>query len=99
MEGVMGSILLVLVGLIVGIIIMFIFNLIRKNSASNSADKILEKAHAEGERIKKDYIAEAKNDANELKLKTEEEIKEKKSELKELESRILVREENIDKRV
>ena len=98
MEGVMGSILLVLVGLIVGIIIMFIFNLIRKNSASNSADKILEKAHAEGERIKKDYIAEAKNDANELKLKTEEEIKEKKSELKELESRILVREENIDKR-
>ena len=98
MNSTMISILLVLVGLIVGIVAMFIFNLIRKNSASNSADKILEKARAEGERIKKDYIAEAKEEANELRNKTDEEVKEKKSEIKEFENRLLVREENIDKR-
>ena len=69
MTDVIISILLVLVGLIVGIIVMFIFNLIRKNTAINKADKILEKARIEGEKIKKDYIAEAKNEANELKVK------------------------------
>ena len=92
------SILLVLAGLIVGIIAMFIFNFVRKNSAADSADKILEKAKAEGEKIKKDYIAEAKQETNELKIKTDEEIKEKKAEIKESEQRLLTREENIDKR-
>ena len=98
MGNIMSSILLVLVGLIVGIIGMFIFNLIRKNTATNKADKILEKARIEGERIKKDYIAEAKNEANELKIKTDEEIKEKKSEIKESENRLNTREENIERR-
>ena len=98
MNSVISSILLVLVGLIVGIIIMFIFNLIRKNTATNKADKILEKARIEGEKIKKDYIAEAKNEANELKIKTDEEIKEKKSEIKESENRLNTREENIERR-
>ena len=98
MENIMSSMLLVLVGLIVGIIVMFIFNLIRKNTATNKADKILEKARIEGERIKKDYIAEAKNEANELKIKIDEEIKEKKSEIKESESRLNTREENIERR-
>ena len=50
MTDVIISILLVLVGLIVGIVIMFIVNLIRKNSATNKADKILDdvdkKVHA-----------------------------------------------------
>ena len=56
MPDIISSILLVLVGLIVGIIAMFIVNLIRKNSASDKADKILEHARIEGEKIKKDYI-------------------------------------------
>ena len=98
MGNIMSSILLVLVGLIVGIIVMFIFNLIRKNTATNKADKILEKARIEGEKIKKDYIAEAKNEANELKIKTDVEIKEKKSEIKESENRLNTREENIERR-
>lgn len=98
MNDVIISILLVLVGLIVGIIIMFIVNLIRKNSATNKADKILEKAKIDAEKIKKDYIAEAKEETNELKLKADEEIKERKKELKESENRLLTREENIDRR-
>lgn len=98
MPDVISSILLVLVGLIVGIIIMFIVNLIRKNSASNTADRILEHARIDGEKIKKDYIAEAKEEASALKTKTDEEIKEKKSEIKESENRLIIREENIDRR-
>ena len=98
MNSVISSILLVLVGLIVGIIVMFIANLIRKNSATDKADKILEKARIEGEKIKKDYIAEAKEEANELKIKTDEEIKEKKTEIKESENRLNTREENIERR-
>ena len=98
MNSVIISILLVLVGLIVGIIIMFIFNLVRKNSASNKADKILENAKIDAEKIKKDYIAEAKTEINELKIKADEEIKERKQEIKESENRLLTREENMDKR-
>ena len=98
MNSVMISILLVLVGLIVGIIGMFIANLIRKNTATDKADKILERARTEGEKIKKDYIAEAKEEANELKIKTDQEIKEKKSEIKESENRLNTREENIERR-
>ena len=47
---------------------------------------------------KKDYILEAKEETNNLKIKAEEEIKEKKQELKESENRLLTREENIDRR-
>ena len=98
MENIMSSMLLVLLGIIVGIIVMFIFNLIRKNSATDKADKILENARIEGERIKKDYIAEAKNEANELRIKNDEEIREKKAEMKESENRLNTREENIERR-
>ena len=98
MNDIIISILLVLVGLIVGIIIMFIANFIRKNSANDKADKIIENARNEADKIKKDYIAEAKSEINELRLKTDEEIKERKQEIKESESRLLAREENMDRR-
>ena len=98
MPSIIISILLVLVGLIVGIVTMFIVNFVRKNSASNKADRILKKARLDGEKIKKDYINEAKDEARELKNKAEEEIKEKKKEIKESENRLINREENIDRR-
>ncbi len=98
MPNIIISILLVLVGLIVGIVVMFIFNLIRKNSAVDNADKILENARNEAEKIKKDSILEAKEEINELKIKAGEEIKEKKAEIKESENRLINREENIDRR-
>lgn len=98
MPSIIISILLVFVGLIVGIVTMFIVNFVRKNSASNKADRILEKARLDGEKIKKDYINEAKDEARELKNQADEEIKEKKKEIKESENRLINREENIDRR-
>ena len=98
MPSIIISILLVLAGLIVGIVTMFIVNFVRKNSASNKADRILEKARLDGEKLKKDYINEAKDEVRELKSQTDEEIKEKKKEIKESEKRLINREENIDRR-
>ena len=98
MNDVIISILLILFGLIVGIVIMFIINVIKKNSASNKADKIIENARTEGERIKREYISEAKAETNDLRVKLDEEIKEKKQEIKDSEARLITREENIDRR-
>ena len=81
------SILLIFIGLIVGIIVMFIFNNIRKNKASDSAENIISKAKEEAEKYRKDTINEARNEANEIKNKVEEELKEKKQEAKEMEKK------------
>ena len=98
MPDILISILLVLVGLVVGIIVMFIFHYIKGLKAAEKADNILENARSEAEKIKKDYLNEGKNEINELKSKAEEEIREKKSELKKTEQRLDSREENIDRR-
>lgn len=98
MDNILISILLVVVGLIVGIIVMFIINLIRRSNATSKAEQILIDAHKEGEKIKKDYISDAKKQSDEIKSKVEEELKEKKSEIKESENRLITREENIDRR-
>lgn len=92
------SILLVIVGLIIGAGIVFIINLIKKNNAKDKAKKLIEEAQKESERIKKDLIFEAKEESNKLKETLEKEIKEKKDEVKEMENRLVLREQNMDKR-
>jgi len=98
MSSIAISILLILIGIIIGIVTMFIINYIRKTSAAESVDKILTAARSDAEKIKKDSLAEAKQEINELRIKADEEIKEKKGEIKETEQRLLNREENIDRR-
>ena len=98
MSDILISIFLVLLGIIVGIVAMFIINIIRKNSASGKVNSILSKAEKDAERIKKESLEDAKREINELKNKTDEEIKEKKKEIKESENRLLTREENMDRR-
>jgi len=92
------SILLVLIGLFIGLILMFIANYIRGNSASKKVENLLEKAKKDAEKLKRDSILEAKEENHRLKVETEKEIKEKKSEIKESEDRLLTRENNIDRR-
>lgn len=98
MPNVLISILLVLIGLVVGIIVMFIFNYIRGIKTAESVENILGNAKLEAEKIKKDYLAEAKEEASQLAKKTDEEIREKKEEIKKTEQRLDSREENIDRR-
>lgn len=98
MPDILISILLVLGGLVVGIIVMFIFHYIKGIKAAEKADSILENARSEADKIKKDYLNEGKEEINGLKIKAEEEIREKKEELKKTEQRLDSREENIDRR-
>ncbi len=98
MNDVIFSIMLVLIGLFVGIILITVVNYIRDISISKKAEKLLENAKKEAEKIKRDNILESKEEAHRLKLELEKEMKEKKSEIKEAEERLLTREANMDRR-
>ena len=91
------SILLVLIGLFVGVIVMFIVNYIKGASAGNKAEKIIENAKAESEKIKRNSILESKEEAYKIKLEAEKTLKESKEEAKAIEDRLLARENNIDR--
>ena len=90
--------LLVIIGLFVGIIVMIIFNYIKNILSAKNVENLLEKAKKEADQIKKDYISEAKQEANRYKSDIENELKDKKAEVKETEERLLQRENNMDKR-
>ncbi|MDD2377230.1 MAG: ribonuclease Y [Bacilli bacterium] len=98
MNDVIFSVLLVLIGIFIGIILILVLNYIRGTLISKKADLMLEKAKKDADKIKRDYLLEAKEEAHKLKVETDKEIKEKKQEVKESEERLLTREGNIDRR-
>ena len=98
MDNIILSILFVILGLFVGIITMIILNYLKTSKATKKAEQILEKAQKEADKVKRDYLLDAKEEAHKLKLEVDKEIKDKKSEIKEAEERLLQRENNIDKR-
>ena len=73
-------------------------NYFKERNANTRAETIIEKARKEADKVKRDYILEAKEEVHRLKLETEKENKEKKTELKSTEDRIVQRENNMDKR-
>lgn len=98
MNGIIFSILLVLLGLFVGVIIVIVVNYLRGVSASGKAEEIINQAKKEAERLKRDQILETKEEIHKLKIETDKEIKEKKKEVTEAEERLLARENNMDRR-
>ncbi len=98
MDNVIISILLVVVGLLVGAFIMIIINKLKVSAAQKEADKLIQDAKKEAERAKRDGILELKEESYKLKNQTDAEIKEKKKELNELNQRIDNREKSLDKR-
>ena len=98
MNNLIFSILLVICGLFVGIILMIILNYVKGIGTSKKAVKAIEDARKEADKIKRNSILEAKEEAHKLKLETDKEIKEKKQEMKDSESRLLAREESMDRR-
>ncbi len=98
MDRIIVSILLVIVGLIVGFVLNVIFNSIRENNASKKIEAYMEKAKKDAEKVKRDSVLETKEEIHKLKLDCDKEIKEKKLELKESEERLIQREHNMDKR-
>ena len=98
MNNMIFSILLIIIGLIVGFGISFIINLLRGNMASKKANSIINQAKKDADKIKRDSILEQKEETHRLKMDLDKEIKEKKAEIKEQEERILQRESSMDKR-
>lgn len=98
MNGIAFSILLVLIGIFIGIIFIMVMNYIRQSSSSKKIEIMLTQAKKDAEKIKRDYLLEAKEENQKLKIEVEKEIKEKKSEIKESEERLLTREASIDRR-
>ena len=92
------SILIFVLGLIIGIVVLAIINYLKNKNKEKKADIIIASAKKEADKIKRETLFETKEEINKLKLEADKSIKEKKAELKETEDRILQREKNIDKR-
>ena len=98
MNDVVYSILLVLIGTFFGTIVFIVVNYIRGIKVNSKIDAMLEKARKDADKIKRDYLLEAKEEAHKLKVETDKAIKEKKAEVKEQEERLLARESSMDRR-
>ena len=98
MSETMISILIFVLGLIIGISAILVINYIRNKKKEKKADSIIEKAKKDADKIKRESLFETKEEINKLKLEADKEVKEKKNEAKETEDRILQREKNLDKR-
>ena len=98
MNDIVLSVLLVIVGLFVGIGLTFIVIHFRVNNAEAKIKIYLDKAQKEADKVKRDMLFNAKEEAHKLKMDLEKEIKEKKAEVKESEERLIQREKNMDKR-
>lgn len=98
MDTVLISILVFVLGLIIGILAVVGLNVLKLKKGAITALEIVEDAKKEAEKSKRESILEAKEEIHKLKIETEKEIKEKKKEIKESEDRLLKRENNIDRR-
>ena len=92
------SILLVIIGLIVGAGATLLLNKLRGVNAKAQANKLIEKATREAEKAKRDGLLELKEESYKIKQQTDEEVKEKKKEVLELKELVETRENNLNKR-
>jgi len=98
MGNVVVSILLVILGLVIGAVGVLIVNHFKGVNANKKAEQVIEKARRDAEKNKRDSILEAKEEIHKLKMEADREFKEKKQEIKDAETRLSQREDNMDKR-
>ena len=98
MNNVLFSILLVVIGLIVGFCISLAINFLKGNNAEKKAEKLIGQAKKDIEKLKREAALEQKEEAHKAKMDLDKEVREKKAEIKESENRLLQRESSLDKR-
>lgn len=98
MNAIVTSILIFILGLIIGVLCVVIANVIRVKKNAKIALDIVERAKKDADKAKRESLLEAKEEIHKLKLDVDKEIKEKKREVKDSEDRLLQRENNIDRR-
>ena len=92
------SILVFILGLIIGVLVTIGLKALKLKRDAVVALEIIEQAKKDAEKSKRESILEAKEEIHKLKIETEKEIKEKKKEIKDSEDRLLKRESNMDRR-
>ena len=98
MNNLLFSILIFILGLIIGIVLFLFISYLKKQKEIKESESMIEKAKKDADKIKRNSLFETKEEIHKLKLEADKEIKEKKSEIKESENRLLQRENNLDKR-
>lgn len=98
MNTVLISILVFILGLIIGVLITIGLHILKRKKDASEALDIVEQAKKEAQNYKRESILEAKDEIHKLKIEAEKELKEKKKEIKDSEDRLLKRESNIDRR-
>ena len=84
MNSTIFSILLVIIGLFFGICLTFLINHFRVNNAESKIKIYAEKAQKESEKVKRDLLFEAKEEAHRLKMDFDKEMTKLSQELSEL---------------
>ena len=82
MDSYVFSILLVILGLLIGLFIAFVINSIRVSVASKKIAALREQTKKELEKMKRDAALEQKEEAHKLKMDLDKEIREKKEEIR-----------------
>ena len=98
MNTILISIIVFILGLIIGVLGLIGINTLKAKRNEKQALNIIEEAKKTAEKNKRESILEAKEEIHKLKIETEKEIKEKKKEIKESGERLLKRESNMDRR-
>ena len=70
------SILLFVLGLIVGLVSIIVINILKKKNQEKEADSIIEKAKKDADKIKRESLFETKEEIHKLKIEADKEIKE-----------------------
>ena len=94
----MNPIIFLLIGLVLGIAGTLVIVIITGFGAGKKAEKTINEAKKEAEKLRRDSLADLKEESFKLKQTVDKEIKEKKNELADSEDRLLKREKSLDNR-
>ncbi|MCY8505632.1 ribonuclease Y [Bacillus atrophaeus] len=92
------SILLILLGLVVGYYVRKTIAEAKIAGARGAAEQILEDAKRDAEALKKEALLEVKDEIHTLRIDAEQEVRERRNELQKQENRLLQKEENLDRK-
>lgn len=87
-----------IIGIIVGYLVRRYIGEGKINNAETLAEDIITEAHKKSEAKSKEMLLEAKEEIHRLRVESERENRDRRAELQKLESRILSREENLDRK-
>ncbi|WP_182199224.1 ribonuclease Y [Paraliobacillus salinarum] len=96
--GIVISILLLIVGIVVGYLIRKSIAEKKISSAEELARQIVEEGHRNAEVAKKEALLEAKDESHKIRQQVDQDLRERRVELQKQENRLLQKEENLDRK-